>query len=174
MASHLAFMTMVILHEPFGHPRVQGFLDRLDSVYDEAAKNPGFIARSVRDFSNHTHSWGKVIAAKCFDSAPLDRIASTLSTWTDLESVAAFAYSGLHGESMTHRRDWFEHRPLPTYVAWWIEEGEAVNWEKASARLDHLHDHGSSAYGFTFKEPFDSNGQPTKLDSAKVKARSHR
>ena len=174
MSQRLAFMTVVVMHEPFGHPRVQGFLDRLDSVYAMAAATPGFIARSVRDFSNHTHSWGEILAPKCLQNPPIDRIASTLSTWENLESVAAYAYSGLHGESMKLRREWFEERDVPTYVAWWVGEEDEVNWDEATKRLDSLHENGSTPYGFNFSSPFDSAGQPTKLDSAQVKAKSHK
>ena len=171
MAKKLAFMTIGVLHEPIGHPRVQGFVDRVPAVYKAADESAGFSARSVRDLQTLEHSWGPIRVPRCFaGKGELDRVASTLSIWNDLESVAAYAYHGAHGEAMAKRREWFGTHTCPTYVAWWIEEGHAIDWNETCERLDHLHEHGSTAFAFNFASPFAADGRPDALNQAAIRA----
>src|ERR1041384_772405 len=101
MAPQLAFLTVGVLHEAVGHARVQGFVDRVPSVYESADATDGFRARSIRDVRTWKHSWGDVVPPACYPQlASHDRYAMTLSLWSDLESVAAFAYHGAHAEAL--------------------------------------------------------------------------
>jgi hypothetical protein len=114
MPPKLAFMTVGILRESVGHAQVQGFVDRVPSVYLAADNSDGFHARSIRDVGTWLHSWGEVELPACFPTPPSkEHIAMTLSLWQDLESVAAFAYHGPHGEALTKRREWFEKSKIP-------------------------------------------------------------
>ena len=114
MPFKLAFMTVGVMREPVGHPQVQGFMDRVANVYQAAYNSDGFHARSIRDLGTWLHSWGEVELPACFLDPPSnDQIAMTLSLWQDLESVAAFAYHGPHGEALTKRREWFEQSKFP-------------------------------------------------------------
>ena len=154
------------MHEAVGHPRVQGFLDRVPGVYAAADASAGFHSRSIRDLETWKHSWGELVAPQCYPKVDdFDRVAMTLSLWDSLESVAAFAYKGPHGEALAYRKDWFLPLELPTYVAWWVDEGHRVNWQEAADRLDHLHGHGSSAFAFNFRKPFDAEGNSVSLDA---------
>lgn len=166
----IAFMTIGILHEPLGGDRVQGFFDRVPAVFESAETSEGFVDRSVRDPISRQDSWGKLVVPQCYshieDPALLP---STLSIWDDLESVAAFAYHGHHGEAMSRRREWFTGHDHPTYVAWWVEDNTTLNWEVASERLDHLNQHGPTAYAFDFKAPFDAHGNPAPLNRESVR-----
>ncbi len=174
MPKKLAFLTVGVLHEPVSHPRSQGFMDRVPSVYAAADQSHGFIARSIRDLQTFEHSWGPVRIPRCFSHVQdLNRLPTTLSIWDDLESVAAYAYSGAHGEAMTKRKDWFESHPNPTHVAWWIDEGHRIDWNEACERLDHLHEHGPTAKAFNFSNPFDADGRPRPMDPAVVRAKKH-
>jgi hypothetical protein len=169
----LAFLTVGILHEPVGTPRVQGFVDRISSVYSAADQSDGFNARSIRDVNTWKHSWGEVVPPNCYQQFQDERrFAMTLSLWTDLESVAAFAYHGPHAEALSHRREWFPANNLPVYVAWWVPADHAVDWQEAAERLDHLHTNGSTAFAFNFSHPYDSEGKSVRLDSAKVKIKA--
>lgn len=167
-------MTVGRLHEPFHHPRSQGFLDRVPGVYDAADASEGFIARSDRDLETLYHTWGAVRHPRCYGGeSDSHRLPSTLSLWEDLESVAAYAYSGPHGEALSHRREWFSETDLPEYVAFWVDPAaDRVDWQEAADRLDYLHEHGPTAHAFNFKQPFDPDGNPVTLDRAKIKARS--
>lgn len=166
----LAFMTYGRLVADYGAPRIQGFRDRVPNVYDSADRSQGFIARSIRDLENFSHSWGEVVAPRCWGGHPGSDIAATLSVWEDLESVAAFAYHGAHADAMKRRRDWFLEADVPEQVAWWIEPDETVTWHEAAARMDHLHRQGASAYAFNMKSPFDADGNPCKLRVDVVRA----
>ena len=43
--ARVAFYTFGVLHEPWGWPRVQGFMDRVPSVFASAETSGGFILR---------------------------------------------------------------------------------------------------------------------------------
>jgi len=163
------------MREPVGHAQVQGFLDRLPSVYQAVDRSDGFHARSIRDMGTFLHSWGEVKLPACYPQpTPNDQIATTLSLWTDLESVAAFTYHGAHGEALTKRREWFDKTDLPIYVAWWVDADRAIGWADGTERLDRLHRDGPTAYAFTFAQPFDREGNACVLDRELVKAKAAR
>jgi Domain of unknown function (DUF3291) len=169
----IAFLTVGILHEQVGTARVQGFVDRIPSVYNAVDQSDGFQGRSIRDVNTWKHSWGEVVPPTCYRHCSDElRFAMTLSLWADLESVAAFAYHGPHAEALSNRREWFPADNLPTYVAWWVPADNAVDWQEAAERLDHLHANGSTAFAFNFSHPYDPDGNSVRLDSAKVKLKA--
>lgn len=172
MAKKLAFMTVGSLLEPMGHPVTQGFMDRISVVFSSADASDGFVARSERDLQTLEHSWGPLAFPKCFgpDANPA-QTPTTLSLWNDLESVAAFAYHGAHGEALSKRKEWFAQHDQPTYVAWWVEEGHPIDWKEAAERLDHLHEHGPTAFAFNMMKPFDATGNPKQLDAKLVRSK---
>ena len=164
MNPRIAFYTFGVLNEPVGDPVVQGFVDRVGNVYAAAEGSAGFFERSVRNVQTWEHSWGPVIAPKCApDGLTLSQLAMTVSLWRDLESVAAFAYRGAHGEALTKRKEWFRSGPYPGYVAWWVDENHRPTFNEAADRLDLLHTNGSTPAAFTFRQPFDSTGSPVRL-----------
>jgi hypothetical protein len=167
----LAFMTYGTLLEEFGHPTVQGFIDRVSGVYDAADATPGFVDRSERNLETLGHSWGEIVTPKCWGGVTTRKTASTLSLWDDIESVAAFSYHGKHGEAMKLRNDWFEHPGLPEHVGWWVDEDETVNWQTAADRMDHLHEHGPTAHAFTLRAPFGADGNPCRIDTTLVRSK---
>jgi hypothetical protein len=105
---------------------------------------------------------------------PNERIASTLSLWADVESVAAFSYYGTHGEALTKRREWFGKSDLPVYVAWWVDADHAISWAEGCERLDRLHRDGPTALAFNFAKPFGCEGKACVLDREVVKAKAAR
>ena len=171
----LAFLTVGLMHEDVYSARSKGFLDRAPGVYAAADRSDGFDSRSIRDYNTWMHSWGEIATPACYACANDDRrLATTLSLWQDLESVAAFAYHGPHGEALTKRREWFPQTELPVYVAWWVPADASVSWPEANERLDHLHVNGPTPYAFTFAKPFDPLGNPVRLDAAAVKLKAER
>ena len=175
MPHKLAFMTVGILREPVGHEQVQGFVDRVPSVYQAADSSEGFHARSIRDMGTYLHSWGEVKLPACYPQpTPNERIAATLSLWADLESVAAFSYHGPHGEALSKRRDWFDKSNLPVYVAWWVDADHAIDWTEGCDRIDRLHRDGPTPHAFNFSSPFDCDGNPCPLDRQAVMAHAAR
>lgn len=160
----IAFFTLGVLRKPVGDAVVQGFVDRLGSVYAAAEGSAGFFARSIRNVDTWEHSWGPVIAPACVPAnLGLNQLAMTLSVWRDLESVAAFSYKGVHAEALSKRLEWFDRGAWPSYVAWWIDEQHQPNWAEAVERVDRLHVLGSTPEAFNFRHPFDASGAATKL-----------
>lgn len=86
-----------------------------------------------------------------------------MSLWTDLDSVFAFVYTGLHRSTLSKRHEWFLKPEWPSYAAWWVSDDTIPTWSDACERLEHLHDHGPSPVAFTFRRPFAADGTPTRL-----------
>lgn len=168
----LAFLTIGVLHEPFGHPVVQGFVDRVPAVFDSAESSSGFIDRSRRDWETGTDSWGEAVPPDYIgrDEERM-KVAATLSLWEDLESLAAFAYRGAHGEAMKRRKEWFTEL-RPNHCAWWVGDEHVPNWEEAYARYQRLATEGASSEAFDLRSPFDAAGSPTRVDPERVKERA--
>lgn len=157
---HVAFITFGIVKAPYGHPAVQGFVDRGDAVVAVATTHHGLLEGH---YETDDTSIGAYVTPRFVTAELVGREAQTVSLWTDLESVFAFAYTSLHAEALRHRREWFLPPAWPTYAAWWVAEDHRPTWAEAIARLEHLHDHGASAMAFDFRTPFDANGHATRL-----------
>jgi hypothetical protein len=156
----VAFTTFAILRAPPGEAQVQGFFDRLPDNFGAADRFEGFVARSMRDPATLGHTWGEMVRPRFFDAALHDGTVSTLSLWRSLESVNAFAYSGVHGEALRHRLEWFLKPEWPSYAAWWVADDHIPDWHEASQRLEHLHDHGPSPQAFDFRSSFGPDSEP--------------
>lgn len=166
MTNKIAFYTFGVMKSPIGDPEVQGFLDRAGAVYAAADGSAGFFERSIRDLNTWEHSWGAVVAPQCApEGVGIDQLAMTLSLWRDLESVAAFAYRGLHAEALSKRTDWFKKGAWPGYVAWWVHEEHRPDWREAALRIDRLHSQGSTPEAFNFRKPFDASGAAVRMKS---------
>jgi hypothetical protein len=170
----VAFTTVAILKAPPGDPAVQGFFDRLPETFGAADAFEGFVARSTRDPVTLRHSWGDPVQPRFYDPARHAGVVFTLSLWRSLEPVNAFAYSGVHGEALRHRLEWFLEPEWPSYAAWWVDDGHVPDWHEASRRLEHLHDHGASPEAFGFRTPFGPDGAPIEIDRAAVVALARR
>jgi hypothetical protein len=158
----IAFVTFGILKEPWDHPAVQGFVERIDDTFADADASTGLIER--HNGYDDDAAFGPWVTARFVTPDLAGREAQTLSLWTDLEAVFAFAYADPHAEALRHRTAWFLKPAWPTYAAWWVADDHRPTWQEAMARLEHLHDHGSSAVAFDFRSPFDAAGCATRLD----------
>ena len=165
--ARVAFMTIALLHAPYGDPRVLGFKKRIDANYAAAEASEGFIARSTFDEKIGEHSWGAIAIPTIFQKEAInERLITTLSLWLDLESVFAYTYSDVHAEALRKRREWFVRRQWPGYVAWWVADDHLPSWQEACARYDKLEREGPAAEAFSFMRPYGSDGQPTKIDKS--------
>ena len=75
-------------------------------------------------------------------------------------------------EALKKRSEWFVKPEWPTYVAWWVEDGETPTREDAARRLEHPHDKGSTPHAFDLKAPFDADGIAWKMDRSKIQERA--
>jgi hypothetical protein len=154
--ARLAFYTFGIARGPRGSAVMQGFTDRLSAGFAAAEATDGYITRRVdrplefgpRFYVPATHA-----------GAP-----QTLSMWTGLSAVYAFAYHGLHAEALRLRREWFIEPQWPTYTAWWVGDDHVPAWSEAAERLEYLHDHGPTPFAFSFKRAFDAAGAPVAVE----------
>ena len=117
----------------------------------------------MRDPVTLTHTWGDLVYPRFFDRTRHDGAVATLSLWRTLESVNAFAYSGVHGESLRHRLEWFITPQWPSYTAWWVADDHLPDWYEASERLEQLHDHGPSPLAFDFRHAFGPDHEPVTV-----------
>ena len=75
-------------------------------------------------------------------------------------------------EALKKRSEWFVKPEWPTYVAWWVEDGETPTSEDSAKRLEHLRDKGSTPHAFDLKTPFDADGIAWKMDRSKNQERA--
>ena len=166
---NLALYTFGIFKMPADDQANEGFRTRNDPVLNLVDQTPGMIARSGYEGDPGPASWGKQVYPRFYVEQGDGWSPSTLSKWSDLESVFAFTYFGLHAEALAHGREWFEKPKWPPYVLWWIKVGENPTWADGVARHEHLHDHGPSAFAFNFKTAFDSSGKILAIDLARAR-----
>jgi len=161
----VAFFTCGILQEVWGHPVVQGFVDRVDPVFAAFETAPGFIDQA----RGSAQEWGEGVYSAFIRDDEKERVVRTLSLWEDLESVAARAFSGPHAEAMKGRREWVAEVSWPTSLAWWVEDDHQPTWAEAAARHECLFTKGPTAEAFSLRQPFDFEGNPTTLDNERIK-----
>ena len=137
----------------------EGFVDRAGSRYLETQDSPWGDPGASPRFT--AEQWEARIKDDSATTAASDGSeAATVSIWDDLESVYAFAYNGRHVEALKKRSEWFVNLEWPTYIAWWVEDGETPTREDPASQLEHLDDKGSTPHAFDFKAPFDAAGTP--------------
>jgi len=141
-------------------------------VYGSAVSTPGYLEHSKRDPETLKHNWGDLVAPNCWGGEVSNSHAATLSMWEDLESVAAFAYHGLHGEAMKRRQEWFVRRGLPEHVAWWQDDSDPISFGIAAQKMDLLHDLGPTPDAFSLRCPFVRNGRPVKINAEMVRTKA--
>jgi hypothetical protein len=106
----------------------------------------------------------RFIAGSGFDTAP-----SSLSLWTDIESLMAFSYAGVHADALKHVRHWNVKPSWPALVLWWVGASHRPDWSEAFKRFEHLADEGPTNKGFTFKRPFGADGAEIAIDRGRVR-----
>ncbi|HYC06892.1 MAG TPA: DUF3291 domain-containing protein [Candidatus Binatia bacterium] len=159
--SRLAFRTFGVLVAPYDDPRIDGFNTLGDIITAGLAAAPGYVCSIFDEDDWDGGRWGPYTYNRFFGqpvAGSPDLDASTLSVWCDLESVFRFAYTAHHRSAIRDRAEWFEPRGWPGYVAWWIDDAELPTWGDSVARLEHLHEHGSTPYAFDFHRPFLADG----------------
>ncbi|WP_019926635.1 DUF3291 domain-containing protein [Nocardia sp. BMG111209] len=171
---HLAFTTFFVLRKPYGHPVVRGFEAAEPAIFDQADEFDGFIGRAryadseqlpqseITNFDRDWGSWGE-FAVPAFHREPvapgIDRRASTLSIWRDVDAVRDYVYSGRHLDALKRRDEWTDPESgTPNHAAWWIPAGHIPRWSDAVARLERLHTHGPTVDAFTLRSPFLPDG----------------
>ncbi|MEM9133162.1 MAG: DUF3291 domain-containing protein, partial [Actinomycetota bacterium] len=143
---HLAQCNIGRLHHPVDDPRVAEFMDNLDPINALADRSPGFVWRLQDEQGNAT-------SIRAFDD---ETILPNLSVWTSLEALKDYVFRSDHARFLRRRREWFAPMDdLPVLTMWWVPAGHLPTMEEAKERIDHLAEHGPTAYAFTFHPRFD-------------------
>lgn len=141
---HLAQINVSRLLAPLDSPRLADFVANLEPINALADHSPGFVWRLQSNGGNATD-------IQLFD----DRmIIVNMSVWTDFDSLKAFAFQSAHAPIMKRRREWFAQFPTAYMALWWIEAGHTPTLPEARERLEHLDQHGPTAFAFTFRQVF--------------------
>lgn len=139
----LAQVNIATMLAPLSDPIMADFVAQLQQINQIADASPGFVWRLQED--------GNATSIRAY---PDERILFNLSVWKSIEALSAYVYRSQHGAAMRDRRRWFAPSDLPTMALWWIPAGTIPSVSEAKTRLDYLRQHGSTAYAFSFRQPF--------------------
>ena len=165
----LALYNFGVPKHDFDAPSFEGFVLREPLNFEAAERSEGFVGRSGYPGEPGPRSWGLPKQPRFLEDTPFDAGLASLSLWRDVESLMAFAYSGVHANALKHAANWMGPRTWPPLVLWWVTDGQRPKWSDGVERLEHLHDHGPSAHAFTFKQPFAPDGGSLSIDREKVR-----
>jgi Domain of unknown function (DUF3291) len=142
---------------PLDDALMDGFVERLAEINGLAEKTSGFVWRLTDTMG------ADATGIRAYDD-PL--VIVNLSVWTGIDELHEFAYKSSHVELFRGRREWFTQLEGPTLVLWWVAAGVRPTIEDATARLEHLAEHGPSARAFTLKARFGPDWEEIRRGSA--------
>jgi len=128
---------------PMDDPAMADFVARLDAINALADRAAGFVWRLQTDEGDAT----------AIDHFGADKLVN-MSVWQDLDSLHHYVFRSAHNQVMALRKQWFERMGEVYSVLWWVEAGHIPTLQEAGTRLDHLRQHGASAFAFSFKQSF--------------------
>lgn len=139
---HLAEFNFGTLKHPFDDPRIADFQNNIDRVNAVAERSPGFVWRlSDEDMESVQEDQEGPLALR-------PNTASTLSVWTDAQSLYHFVEKTLHAQFMRRAHEWFVPDDRGHLVMWWIEEGHKPTVADALQRWTLLQSQGPGEHGF--------------------------
>jgi hypothetical protein len=144
MQYHLAEINIAKFRLPMEHPVNIDFVQSLDRVNAIAESQPGFAWRLVG-------SGNSAVDIQAYEDP---NMIVNMSVWTDMESLANFAYRNAdHREIMRRRREWFDK--IDFHLAlWWIPVGHTPTIAEGKSRLKLLAERGPTPQAFLFNRPF--------------------
>ena len=147
------------------------FHDRNDPILAELdAGTPGFVERSGYEDEDGPPEWGEFVLPHWYQEKGDGWSPATLSLWLEPEAVAAFAYSGLHGQAARKGGLWFRKGEWPPYVMWWVSDDHRPTWGEGVARHKALFDLGPGRDCFDLKSVHGFDGTPRPLNAARVRS----
>jgi hypothetical protein len=134
-------------------PRLADFVNALDPVNAEADTAPGFLWRLQTEDGNATS-----VAGFAADQGAGVAVIINMSTWRDVESLAAFVYGPMHAAIMRRRREWFLQIEDAYMACWWVPSGLRPTVPEAEERVALLRRDGPTPASFTLKRHFPAPG----------------
>ena len=145
---HLAQINIARAVASLDDPAMAEFVAQLDAINAVADVSPGFVWRLQDESGNATD----------IQAYSDPRMIINMSVWETAEALFDYVYKSDHLSVLRRRKDWFEADGRPRLAMWWIEAGQIPSVDDGVVRLDHLAEHGSTAYAFTFKDQFPPPG----------------
>lgn len=139
----LAELNLAWLVESLDSPRLQSFVEQLDTINALAEQSPGFVWRWIDENGDPSNGG--------FD----DDLIVNLSVWKDIESLFNFTYKSAHSGVMRDRKQWFKPMSEAGMVLWWVPAGHQPAPNESRKRLQLLHSLGPTHNAFTFKSKFE-------------------
>ena len=143
-AFHLAQINIARMLAPIDDPIMAEFVAQLPPVNALADQSPGFVWRLQSESGDAT-------SIKVYDD---DFVIVNLTVWESVEALREYVYKSAHRGVLRDRKRWFQKFDGPYYALWWIPAGHIPSAEEGKQRLEHLREHGDSAYAFSFKNIF--------------------
>lgn len=166
-AKRLAIYNFGLFVASYDSSEVEGFRVREPLNFAAAETAEGFIGRSGYAGEPGPECWGRQVFPRFIEGSGFATAPSSLSLWTDIESLMAFSYSGVHADALKHARNWQLPRRWPALVLWWTDH--RPDWQEAVFRFEQLHDHGPGPEAFHFKEPYGMEGEKLVLDRDRIR-----
>ena len=155
MAFDLAQVNVSRLLAPLDSPLLAEFMAALDEVNASGEQAAGFRWRLQTEDGNATS-----VRAFGWDVGDSHGVIVNLTTWTSVQALADFAFSGQHLQVMRRRRQWFERAAEPMTALWWVPAEHRPSTGEAEERVRWLRRHGPTPYAFTFRTPFAQPDRP--------------
>ena len=155
MAFDLAQVNVSRLLAPLDSPLLAEFMAALDEVNASGDQAAGFRWRLQTEDGNATS-----VRAFGWDVGDSHGVIVNLTTWTSVQALADFAFSGQHLQVMRGRRQWFERAAEPMTALWWVPAGHRPSTGEAEERVRWLRRHGPTPSAFTFRTPFAQPDRP--------------
>ena len=143
---HLAQINIARMLAPIDDPIMAEFVAQLPPINAVADGSPGFVWRLQSESGDAT-------SIKVYDD---DFIIVNLTVWESVDALREYVYKSAHQGVLRDRKRWFQKFDGPYYALWWMPAGHIPSAEEGKERLDHLREHGDSAYGFSFKNIFSN------------------
>ena len=153
MTHELAQVNIARLDAPLDDPRLADFVAALDEVNADADAAPGFVWRLQTEDGNAT-----AIRAFEWDTAGSAGMIVNMSTWTSVQALADYVFSGRHLEVMKRRREWFVPMREAYTALWWVPAGYRPTTAEAEERVRHLRAHGPTQHAFTIRRAWPAPG----------------
>ena len=109
----LAVYNFGMFREPSDSAVNQGFRDLETPNFLAAERAVGFVGRAGYAGEPDQPSWGEQVYPRFYVERGDGGSPSTLSLWESLESLFAFAYSGIHAEAIRRASDWLVEKRCP-------------------------------------------------------------
>ncbi len=150
-AYELAQLNIAAMKAPLDSPVMAGFVENIERMNTLAEQSDGFRWRLQDDNGDATQ-------IRDFGA----EVVVNMSVWRDIESLKNYAFKTAHTDVLKRRREWFDKMEQAHAVLWWVPKGHRPTVAEAAERLTHLREFGTSAFAFTFREPFDAKGEPLR------------